>query len=54
MRGRGAACALDLEGIVSKPADSMYICEPSPWRKTLNAAYSQKSEARLGLFDRRR
>jgi bifunctional non-homologous end joining protein LigD len=45
-----AACALDLEGIVSKPADSPYLSEPSPWRKTLNPAYSQKSEVRGELF----
>ncbi|AMY10130.1 Putative DNA ligase-like protein [Luteitalea pratensis] len=49
-----AACALDLEGIVSKPADSPYVCAPSPWRKTLNPTYSQKSEARFELFTRPR
>jgi bifunctional non-homologous end joining protein LigD len=45
-----AACRLDLEGIVSKPADSLYVCQPSPWRKTLNPAYSQKTEQRFELF----
>jgi bifunctional non-homologous end joining protein LigD len=48
-----AACALDLEGIVSKPADSPYVSQPSPWRKTLNPAYGQKTEARGELFTRR-
>jgi bifunctional non-homologous end joining protein LigD len=45
-----AACRLDLEGIVSKPAASRYVCEPSPWRKTLNPAYSQKTASRFELF----
>lgn len=56
VRGSGpeffaAACRLDLEGIVSKPADSPYVCRPSPWRKTLNATYSQKGSSRSELFD---
>ena len=45
-----AACALDLEGIVSKPADSLYVSEPSRRQKTLNAGYSQKTDARFELF----
>ena len=47
-----AARRLDLEGIVSKPAGSPYVCEPSPWRKTLNPAYTQKTERRFELFGR--
>ena len=47
-----AACRLDLEGIVSKPAAAPYVCEPSPWRKVLNPTYSQKTERRFELFDR--
>jgi putative transposase len=59
VRGNGreffaAVCRLDLEGVISKPADSSYTCEPSPWRKVLNPRYSQKTEARFELFDRRR
>jgi hypothetical protein len=45
-----AACALDLEGIVSKPVDSPYVTAPSAWRKTLNPAYTQKTGARSDLF----
>ncbi|HTV00464.1 MAG TPA: hypothetical protein VMF13_08015 [Luteitalea sp.] len=45
-----AACRLDLEGIVSKPAESPYICQPNPWRKAINPAYSQKSAPRFELF----
>ena len=39
---------------VSKPADSPYVSEPSPWRKTLNPAYTQKTESRGELFTRPR
>lgn len=53
VRGSGreffaAACRLDLEGIVSKPADSPYA--GTPWRKVLNPAYSQTTEERFALF----
>ena len=36
-----AAYRLDLEGIVSKPGASPYVCQPRSWRKTLNPTYSQ-------------
>jgi ATP-dependent DNA ligase len=45
-----AACALDLEGIVSTPADSPYVTDPSSWQKTINRAYTQKTDARGELF----
>lgn len=50
-RGDGAAifahaCALGLEGIVSKRAGSHYTCGPSlAWLKTLNPAYSRTRSA---------
>jgi bifunctional non-homologous end joining protein LigD len=58
VRGSGreffaATCRLDLEGIVSKPLASTYVCDPSPWRKVLNPRYSQKTDTRFELFHSR-
>lgn len=46
------AWSLDFEGTVSKPADLLYVCDPSPWRKTSNPAYGQKTGQRSELFRR--
>lgn len=53
------ACAMDLEGIVAKKADSRYEfnggrnVSRSPWKKIKNPAYSQKN-GREELFERPR
>ena len=59
VRGTGielyaTACALDLEGIVAKRADSLYrVTIPPAWLKIRNPDYSQK-EGRSDLFNRKK
>ena len=47
-----AACALDLEGIVCKPAESVYTCsaDETSWVKIKNPSYSQ-AVGRDEMFD---
>jgi ATP-dependent DNA ligase len=47
------ACQLDLEGIVAKGAESMYVDDPNcrDWIKIKNPSYNQK-EGRGDLFKR--
>jgi hypothetical protein len=51
-KGRGAACALDLEGVVGKWANGTYQTDGrcTSWVKFKNPEYSQM-EARHGLFE---
>jgi ATP-dependent DNA ligase len=46
-------CGLDLEGIVAKRRDGLYVPEETSWVKIRNSSYSQP-EGRSALFDVRR
>ena len=48
-----AICELDMEGIVAKQAEGLYMPERTSWVKIKNRAYSQ-AVGRSDFFDRRR